>query len=211
MSVLQAIDQLLRGKPTGAPTPEQAAMMSEEELAALPDPTTKRRTGGLMGALEGIFAPEPGSFMHSAYNNTIYNAKAGQQQFRQEQMKRAIEQQMLERQMKYGETKITPRGDAIRIKPDGDVEELYRPSPQPQEMERLYGMWANATDPLEKAMLAQMLRGYNFSPFYMRNKADEEIRVKEAVPGYNPLARRPAAGSSSTPQPSLPPGFIPDY
>ena len=207
---LPAVRQALGIEETPVYSPQ-----SEEEAANSYDGVAKgKRKGGVLGVLESIFAPEPGSFMHSAYNNTIWNAKAGQQKWKDEQVKEALARQLQERELTQGKTQLTPRGDVIRIKPDGSVEEMYRPEAPPTEVMRLVEQWRASTDPAEKQLLAQAIRGYQYSPQYMQNKTENQIEVEDAktrgrikVNAAKPATGGGKGGSSGV----IPQGFIPDY
>lgn len=233
MNILNSIGELLLGKrqpvQTGPaadlPAVRQAlgveapvySPQSEEEAANSYDGVAKgKRKGGVLGALESIFAPEPGSFMHSAYNNTVWNAKAGQQKWKDAQVKDALERQRQERELEMGKIQLTPRGDVIRIKPDGSgVDELYRPTPQPGEMERLIEQWRATTNPDERQLLAQAIRGYQYGRQYIGDKTDGQIRVENVKTDGRiavEKAKPPKGGAGGAGgSPVIPDGFIPDY
>lgn len=228
MNIMELIKRAVVGAPVPqAPLPTAAGTdgapmtpIPTEVMAggAPPMEAPKKRRGGLLNILEDLIAPEPGSFVHSMYNNKIWNAKEGQRQYKLEEAKRQLELQQMQRDAALGKTQITPRGDAIRVRPsDGTVEELYRPAPQPGEQERILDQWRKATDPTEKALLAQMLRGYQYGGDYLARKTDEMMRLeRDKTEGRKELKRIPnrsisTRNGSSTDSAAIPPGFVPDY
>jgi hypothetical protein len=183
-----------------APTPAQDGPSGPVQASNAP---AKRKgllgfLGDVGGAVGSLIAPEPGSFMDSAYKNTIYNAKGGMQDYQRQQVTNNIATQeamtKLHNLQTSGEFKIAGN-NIFHIKPDGSYE-LIQPTDKPSDTESLINLWSTTTDPAKKKLIEQAIRGYQWSPWVLGEL--RKTKVDAATAGAR--ARGAAAGS-------IPPGF----
>lgn len=176
-----------------------------EQVSAAP-----QKRHGVLGALGSVFAPDPGSFWHSALANGLWDAKGGQQRYKagsydygHDATAAKIDDAKLRSLLdteKNGDIVTSPTGQVLRTKSDGSVEVLWTPPAPKSREEKLIDMWHREQDPTVKEWIARAIPGYQYSPEYMNYKTQNAITVKKTVPG-----KAPSAGKTGIP--ALPPGF----
>lgn len=149
--------------PPQMPSPQPV----EQPVSATPPAAEPpRRRGGILGVLEDIFAPRPGSFMWGANNGGIWNARQLQEQYRaeqaQQQTERAATQQEAERRAREGEFRVVGN-NVFHIRPDGTYEMITSPV-QPGEEERLLELWRRTPEGPERSLLERMMPNYQYTP-----------------------------------------------
>jgi hypothetical protein len=181
----------------------------------------------VLGALESVFAPEPGSFWWSALNNGLFNAKYGQQVYREKQAgsARALEADarkaaMEERKARYqiAGNNVIDYGDAN----DVDGPDFITPPQQPGETERLIEKWQNTPPGPGRDLLERAIKGYQYSSDYLGTKGDITVRTNAAsaaargaearktkmtAPGKAPSSGGRSGGRSSGGGVRLPSGY----
>lgn len=190
-------------------------------------PRMTKRRGGVLGALESIFMPEPGSLWASALRNGIWDAKAGRQAYQQDQAKTALsmdtqraqnaktlaDARTAEMRSRYGIA-----GNNVVDYGDGTAPPTIIQAPTtPTENERLIDKWRSTPPGPERDLIERAIRGYQYTPPVINAQADARTRTGVTVAAARGAeARRtkatPGASSSrSSAKASKPPaGFILD-
>jgi hypothetical protein len=162
------------------------------------------RSPSILGAISGLFAPEAGSFWGSAMKHGLAGAKQGLQD---DANARAKEDAALRALIKKERYQVTPTGSVLDMSGDKPVE-VYRPSKDPGETERLLERWRSPdTSEEEKEIIRAAIRGYQYTPEYIAADTQRKIRVKGATPGKAPSTGRAGGrtrASTSAPQPKPP-------
>lgn len=177
-------------------------------IAASKEPAIRRRRG-ILGTLQDIFMPDPGSLWAGALRGGIWNARESQQAYRQGQDTARTQSEMseIERQQAHirlkqlltqGEYQIAGN-NVVHRRPDGTVEMLPAPT-TPGETERLIDRWRRTEDPAERELLERAIRGYQYTPEVITRQAEGRERVARARP------RAPTAREQSQYDP--PSGFV---
>ena len=159
--------------------------------ASLAPRLTKKKRGGVLGALESVFMPEPETLWASALRNGVFDAKAGQQAYQQGQTNAQINAQQaaaatrktnaeatrLERQGNY-----TVVGNNVLDNTTGQ----FMPVPTtPTENERLIETWrarraANPNDPT-LPLIERAVRGYQYTDPVIQAQAAARTNTGVAV------------------------------
>lgn len=138
---------------------------------------TKKKRGGLLGALESVFMPEPETLWASALRNGVWDAKAGQRQYSLDQQNAAIAQDT------QRATNMKTRADAVTAERRGrysiagnnvvdygdgtNAPTIIAAPTTPTENERLIDTWrtrqqANPNDPT-LPLIERAIRGYQYT------------------------------------------------
>jgi hypothetical protein len=186
------------------PLPGPAASTSLPQTAPV---AQRKRRGGKLGALESVFMPEPDSLMASALRNGIWDAKAGQVAYRQQQQSNALAQQTAQvkfnQMVKNGEFKVV--GNNIAHFPaDGSPPKIIAPPSTPGEKERLYQLWQNTPPGPAKDMLDRMLAGANAEPVLTQKGMTAERVASTRAGATTTSARIRAAVPRAGAKPSVP-------
>lgn len=219
---MSLISQILASVAAGQPVPgmdgwrtpppystiaaDQAAAMGAaapavaQPPATVPAPVPAKKRGGIMGALGSVFAPEAGSFWHSALANGLWDAKGGQQRYKEgsydygnaatgAKINDAKLREVLDAE-KNGEVVTSPTGQVLRTKRDGSVDVLWTPPEKLSNQEKLIDRWKSETDPTLKEIIARAIPGFQYSPEFMSQSEASKIRIKGATPGKAPSAAK---------------------
>lgn len=170
-------------------------------------PVASKKRGGILGALESVFMPDPDSRWAAALRGGIWDAKANQAAYKAGVAKQQTDQAMSEAKLKNfltkGEYQIAGN-NVIHFPPDGGEPEIIAPPATKSEKERLIDRWSamDDADPA-KQLIERMLEGAN---------ADDVLQSKERQASTRAGATVQSARIRSAPKPNsglppLPPGF----
>ena len=217
------LDEYRRKVDAQAPEPQRVsapAMPDAGPSVAVPAsqaPAAQKR-GGLLGALASVFAPEAGSFWHSALQNGLWDARGGQDRYRAAQAAAAQTARKADADVRTAEQKLRAAeqgevynmggtGGIVQVSPDGQVRQLYTPPPQASENERLIELWRKETDPTVKELIARTIRGYQYTPEVIGRQTESRNSTAEARAAATARHRAPAKGGGAS-KAKLPTGFI---
>lgn len=186
----------------------------------VPAPASPPATGGqhhgILGALENVFMPQPDSLWASALRNGIFDARAGQQAYRQDQtmatlkaQQAAAELQAAQQKAARGDVITTPTGTVGRVGPDGAFTTLYAPPAHQSEQADLIDKWhaaQQAGDTQLAGLIERAIRGYQYTPDVITRQGQARSNTAAAAAAARARYRAPAAGPSTKP----PAGFILD-
>jgi hypothetical protein len=178
-------------------------------------PAAAKKRGGLMGALESVFMPEPDSRWAAALRGGLFDAKANQQAYKRDQVKQDIDLQMTNAKLKSlmtkGEYQIVGN-NVFHIPADGSPAEMITPPTTPSEHERLIDRWRGMddSDPAKK-LIERLLTGANSDDVLAAKAAAaaEAARIRAGATTGAATIRANAAGKSAAAQ-KPPAGFILD-
>lgn len=167
-------------------------------------PIAKKKRGGVLGALESVFMPEPDSLWAGALRDGIWNAKESQKNYRQTEQDNALKQQLVQENIdklhRGGEIQVIGNNAVVR-QPDGSWKQLDLAS-HDTKLE-LFNRWMQSTDPTERDMLGRILLGGNSDPVLQSKENQARTRAGATVQS----ARiRATAKPNTQGLPPLPPG-----
>lgn len=174
-------------------------------------PATKKKRGGILGALESVFMPDADSLWGSALRNGVWEAKAGQQLYRQEQAKAATAQAeadvKLKNLMRGGEYKIAGN-NIVHYPPDGGEPRIITAPQTPTETMRLIDMWKAETDPTAKQLL-EIAIGKANAPTVLEQKGQtaRDVARTRANATTTSADIRARAPSKTAPRATIPQGW----
>ena len=173
------------------------------------DAKAAKRRGGLLGALESVFMPEPDSLYAAALRGGIWDAKGNQQAYKTAQRKAAIEESMAQAKLKNlltkGEYQIAGN-NIVHFPADGGEPQIITPPQNDSEKERLIDAWQNAQDPQLKNLLERMLLGAN-SDDVLTSKANSAAATARIRAGATTGAAQIRARNSPSNVPAIPQGW----
>jgi hypothetical protein len=183
------------------PIPNDPGMSAN---AAAASPVASKKRGGILGALESVFMPDPGSRWAGALRDGLFNAKESQRNYLEDQISKQLNLQTanakLKQLMSGGEYRIVGN-NVLHIKNDGGYELISPPQNEGDKI-KLYERWVAEPPGPGKDILERMLLGTN---------SDEAMRNREQVArtraGATTGAARIRANATSKGIPPLPPGF----
>lgn len=188
-------------EPVKFAAPDDSAAPSKP-VAGADEPAIRHRRG-ILGALQSIFMPDPGSLWAGALRNGIFNARESQQTYRDTQAQRRQQMQGRDIELQTSGLDLKNRlvngtyqiagNNIVHTPPSGGRPEIIAPPQQPTEVERLIQAWQAAPpgSPI-RALLERAIRGYQYSPEYIA----EDTRRREATARARPRATpRPPANS----------------
>lgn len=175
-------------------------------------PVAAKKRGGILGALESVFMPDPDSLWAGALRGGIWDAKTNQAEYKQKAAAQAIDTSMAQAKLKNlltkGEYQIAGN-NVIHFPADGGAPEVITPPATPSEHERLITAWRNEADPTVKDLMERMLLGAN-NPELVAGKqsaAENVARIRAGATTGAANIRAKASGSKKSSLPPLPPGF----
>lgn len=185
----------------GDPGPSASAPAA----AALPS----KKRGGILGALESVFMPDPDSLWAGALRDGVFNAKESQAVYRASAAKQAADTAMTQAKLKNlltkGEYQIAGN-NVIHFPPDGGDPVVITPPATPSEHERLIEAWRRETNPEVKELMQRLLLGANADPV-LRSKEDIARTRAGATTRAAQIRANAPSKSSVKGLPPLPPGF----
>lgn len=163
--------------------------------AAAPQAAKKR--GGLLGALESVFMPDPESRWAAALRGGLFDAKANQAAYKAGVEKQGIDTAMAEAKLKAlltkGEYQVVGN-NVFHTPADGSEPRLITPPATVGEKERLLDKWTAMQDgDPAKELIERMLAGAN---------ADPVLESRERVAGTRADATKEAARIRSVAKPT---------
>lgn len=174
--------------------------------------TVARKRGGILGALESVFMPDPGSRWAAALRGGLFDAKANQEAYHRgiaaDDLKMMEAQAKLKNLLTKGEYQVVGN-NVFHVRPDGSTE-MIAPPQTPGEKERLIEHWRtmDANDP-SKSLIERMLLGAN-APDVIAEKggeAQKTARIRaDATTGSARIRATNKPASAAKP----PAGFILD-
>lgn len=209
-------DPLAPLEPTAMPERPQTNVPIPGDLgpsapAPATSPTVARKRGGIMGALESVFMPEPDTPWGAALRYGLFNAKAGLRQERLQQQANQIGLETANIKLKNlkskGEYQIAGN-NLIHFAPDGTAE-FITPPQTPGERERLIDKWEKAPTPEVKEMIERVLSGANADEV-LAAKAAASLEAARIRAGATTGAARIRSETPSKTSDKLPPNFILD-
>ncbi len=203
--VMDGVDPLAAEAPK-MPIPIPGSPAPSSTMAAA-SPLATHKRGGILGALESVFMPDPGSRWAGALRDGMFNAKESQQNYVEGEAKKALDlttaNYKLQQLKTKGEYQIVGN-NVFHVKPDGSTEMISAPQSKGQLMS-LYEKWHDAPPGPDKELLHRMLLDAN---------SDEVLNNREAVATTRAGAttqsariRAATAGRARASIPALPPGF----
>lgn len=204
-------------EPTAIPErPKDTAPVTDDLGPSTPipaaAPAAARKRGGILGALESIFMPDPDSRWAAALRGGIYDAKANQAAYKAGVAKQQMEQDLAQAKLKQlitkGEYQIVGN-NVFHIPADGSPAEIITPPQTMGEKERLIDKWSRMDDAdPAKALIEQMLTGAN-SDAALQSK-ENVARIRAGATTGAARIRANAPSKSSTKQKAPPARFILD-
>jgi hypothetical protein len=207
--VVNGMDPLAPEAPT-MPVPMNVDPGPSPSMQATAAPVARKR-GGILGALESIFMPDPGSQWAGALRDGLTNAKESQQLYRENQASKQLELQTanakLHQMLQKGEFQIVGN-NIFHVLPsgqqgqDGKGYELITPPTTPTDKERMFQQWQAAPDGSPaKQFLERLLLGAQ------SDEAQANARTIQNLRGSAAIRAAKVRGSISNPGlPPLPPG-----
>jgi hypothetical protein len=175
-------------------------------------PSVSRKRGGILGALESVFMPDPGSRWAGALRDGLVNAKESQQNYLEGQTSKQIALETanakLKQMMRSGEFQVVGN-NVFHTRPDGSYE-MISPPQNASEHERLIDQWRALPDgDPAKDLIHQLLLGSN-SPEVLQNKEDT-ARIRAGATTKSAQIRASASAAAAAGKTKTPPtGFILD-
>jgi hypothetical protein len=201
----------------GPNTPEQPTMPTPVDGSAAPSvsvaataPAAVKKRHGILGALESVFMPDPDSRWAAALRGGLFDAKANQQLYKQQEAKNQLDVMMQTAKLKTfltkGEYQIVGN-NVFHTGPDGRTEWLSPPATD-SEHERLLTKWQSMSDsdPAKK-LIETMLLGGN-TPDVLATKAatsEKTARIRAGATTGAATIRANTVGKTNV-LPPLPPG-----
>lgn len=172
-------------------------------------PIQSRKRGGILGALESVFMPDPDSRWAGALRDGLWNAKESQANYRASAAKQTADTAMAQAKLKNlltkGEYQIAGN-NVIHYPPDGGPPQVITPPATPGEKERLIDAWRTETDPKVKDLMERMLLGANADDVLAAKRGASESAARIRAGATTGAARIRAANSGSK-SVDLPPGW----
>lgn len=175
-------------------------------------PVASKKRGGLLGALESVFMPDPDSRWAAALRGGIWDAKANQQTYKNEQYNNALKTMETEAKLKNlltkGEYQVVGN-NVFHIKPDGSTEMIAPPATKSDKIQ-LFEKWQSMgdNDPA-KELLERMLAGANADEV-LANKI-KQARIRAGATTGSAQIRANVTRETNKAKNSKPPtGFILD-
>jgi hypothetical protein len=160
-------------------------------------PAVAHKRGGILGALESVFMPDPGSRWAAALRGGLFDAKANQQDYLQHQQMNDINTQAAQAKLKAlltkGEYQIVGN-NVFHIPADGGKPEILTPPTTPSETERLIEHWKSATGP-EKRIIESIL---------LKTNSPDALASRERIAQSRAGATVQSARIRSSGKPELP-------
>lgn len=174
-------------------------------------PTATKKRGGILGALESVFMPDPDSRWAGALRDGLTNAKESQQNYREQQQQKALDlataNVKLQRMIKQGEFTVVGN-DVLHTKPDGTYEMISGPSTMDDKI-KYAGVIANMPEgPAKELMKSVLLGSFNNTPEGVAANNQSREAVAKTRAGATVTASRIRGPSAATVNviPPLPPG-----
>jgi hypothetical protein len=175
-------------EPNAVTAPSPADPGPATPVTASNAPAKRKGLGGFIsdlgGAIGGLIAPEPGSFMDSAYQNTIYGAKRGMRDYARTEATANLAAEEAALKLKNlrtsGEFKIVGN-NIFHLKPDGSTE--FIAAPVNSDTRYLLHEWDTTTDPRRKQVIEQALKGYQYGDRYLDAKGKWDVKKAKVSGG----------------------------
>ncbi len=171
-----------------------------------------KKRGGILGALESVFMPDPDTLWAAALRGGVWDAKSNREQYRQQAQANDINTQMAQAKLKNlltkGEYQIAGN-NVVHFPADGGEPVLISPPATQGEKERLIDAWRREADPQVKDLMERLLLGGNSDPALQSKERAAGIRAGATV--QSARIRSAATGSKKSSTAAKPPaGFILD-
>lgn len=173
-------------------------------------PVAAKKRGGILGALESVFMPDPDSRWAAALRGGIWDAKANQAAYKEKVATDAIARQTANAKLRQlltkGEYQIVGN-NVLHIPTDGSPAEIITAPRTPGEKETLLQMWKDEPDGTKfKQLLESILAGANSTEAL----ASQERRAATRAGATVQAARVRSSATGKTNSSKLPTGFILD-
>ena len=184
-------------------------------------PVAQRKRGGILGALESVFMPDPGSRWAGALRDGLFNAKESQQNYAETDLKKRLDlavanQKLLDAQRKGEYTTVgnnvfhTLPGN--QVGPDGKPYEMITGPSSADDKVKLIDVWrqrraADPNDPSLRLLEGLILGGGNTEEAQQAQttRAVEAARIRAGATTQSATIR--SAPKPVAALPPLPPGF----
>lgn len=196
-----------------APIPESLAPSANVAAAS---PMASHKRGGILGALESVFMPDPGTRWAGALRDGLFNAKESQQNYLTGQASKLLQLQeanaKLKRLQQQGEFTVVGN-NVFHVKPDGTHELISGPTSADDKL-KLVDLWKQRRDANPQDPTLPLLEGLIFGGDYGRtpegsaatNTSREAAARARANATLGAARIRGPAGTSINVLPALPPG-----
>jgi hypothetical protein len=212
--VVNGIDPLAP-EPPAMPVPAQASLAPSANVPAA-SPVAAHKRGGILGALESVFMPDPGSRWAGALRSGLFNAKESQQNYIEDQAAKMLQLQTANQKLKqlqqHGEYQVVGN-NIFHVKPDGTTEMISGPTAT-EDKTKLIDIWnaRRQADPNDPTL--PLLEGIIFGGDYAHTpegsaatNASREAAARARANATLGAARiRGPAATSINVLPALPPG-----
>src|SRR5260370_18446341 len=151
--VANGVDPLAAVVPPKAPAPIPGSLGPSVNVPVT-SPVANQKRGGILGALESVFMPDPSSRWAGALRDGIFNAKESQQNYAENEAKKMLDLQTANQKLKavqqHGEYQVVGN-NVFHAKPDGTTEMISGTSAT-DDKTKLADVWAarrvaNPNDP----------------------------------------------------------------
>jgi hypothetical protein len=191
---------------TAVPIPGDAGPSANIAAAS---PVASKKRGGILGALESIFMPDPTSRWAGALRDGLFNAKESQRNYLEDQLNKQLDLQLANEKIKQLQTKgeYVPLGGtaAIHVGPNGEREIIQAPQ-QLSDKARLLQEWAELPpNHPKKHLIEQILLGTNSEDAFQNREDVARIRAGATTQSARIRANAP---SKSTAMPPVPQGWV---
>jgi hypothetical protein len=176
-------------------------------------PVASRKRGGILGALESIFMPDPDSRWAGALRDGLTNAKESQQNYREQQAAKALDlataNAKLKQMLTKGEFQVVGN-NVFHIPADGSPPEMISGPSATDDKVKLIDMWnqrhaANPNDPTLHLLEGLILGGANV-PEVIAGKNAEAEKIARIRAGATTEAAK-IRGAQTNPQVVVPNGW----
>jgi hypothetical protein len=232
---LSSIYPVINGFDPLAPEPQTVPVPMANSLApsaSVPaaSPVAAKKRGGILGALESVFMPDPGSQWAGALRDGLFNAKESQRNYQESQAKKFLDLQTANQKLTDMQRKgeYTVVGNNVfhqlpgnQVGPDGKPYEIISGPSATDDKTKLIDLWhqrqaVNPHDPTLPLLEGLILGGAN-TPETLAAKeaaAEEIARIRAAATTQSAGIRAGASikvagmhgGGSKSQVPALPPG-----
>lgn len=215
--VVNGVDPLAP-EPVQQPVPIAASAGPSVNVPSASPVATKKR-GGILGALESVFMPDPGSQWAGALRDGLTNAKESQQLYREQQQQKALDLATanikLKNLMTKGEYQVVGNNvvhyfPAGQTGPDGKGYELITPPSGMDDKIKYAGVIANMPEgPAKELMKSVLLGNYGNTPEGAAAHEAATVAAAKARAGATIQAARIRGPSASTINvtPPIPPNW----
>jgi soluble lytic murein transglycosylase-like protein len=157
----------LAPEPMMSPVPVQGSAAPSVNAPAA-SPVASKKRGGILGALESVFMPDPSSRWAGALRDGLFNAKESQQNYIEGQAGKMLNLELANQKLKqlqqHGEYQVVGN-NVFHVKPDGTTEMISGPS-STDDKTKLIDLWkarheANPSDPTLPLLEGLILGGAN--------------------------------------------------